>query len=148
MSIFGIFRKKKKGILEEDPVPSKRMGSPDLESAMDRRVPVIFPTRSPISSLAGPPEETKTPPDEDFMPRYSGKFMSRLMEARKDLNKVYSEGYFENHYPEADKSLKQFLHERALASWAKALREKPEPEHEEEEHEEKQQVTVVINLNK
>ena len=127
----------------------KPMGTPNpenLESDFDRRMTVIFPTQSPVNSLAGPPEETKTPPEEGFIPKFSGKFMKKLLESRKDLNNVYSEGYFQNHYPEADKNLKQFLHEKTMASWAKALREREE--HEEPDGDEAPSFTIVVNINK
>jgi len=40
--------------------------------------------------------------------------IEELMEARESLNKVHSEGYFENHYPKADKGLKEVLHNRTV----------------------------------
>jgi len=151
MGVFS-FLKKKKGLLDPEAAPPKRMGMAEgpihenVEAGFDRRMSIIFPTHSPVNSLAGPPEETKTPPAEDFKPRFSGKFMQRLMESRADVNKIYSEGYFENHYPEADKQLKQFLHEKTMASWAKALSDNEETEHSEEQ--ENPGLTVVININK
>jgi len=152
MGVFG-FLKKKKGLLEPEASPLKRMGIPedpiheDVEAGFDRRVPIIFPTRSPINSLAGPPEETKSA--EEMIPKYSGKFMKRLLESKRDLDDVYSRGYFENHYPEADKQMKQFLHDKTMTVWAKALKEKTS--HEEEEKEDKNKepnITIIVNVNK
>jgi len=149
---FFSFRKKKKGLLEPEVSPTKKMGlldSDSLESEFDRRVPIIFPTRSPINSLAGPPEETKYA--EEITPKYSGRFMKKLLESKRDLDEVYSKGYFENHYPEADKQLKEFLHGKTMTSWAKTMKE--EPSYEEEEHNDKEEhpsggITIVLNVNK
>lgn len=151
MGVFS-FLKKKKGLLDPEANPPKRMGVPedpvhsDVERGFDRRVPVIFPTKSPISSLAGPPEETKSA--EEIMPKYSGRFMKRLLESKRDLDEVYSRGYFENHYPDADKQVKQFLHDKTMTMWAKALKEEPSHEEESGEDEEKPSITIVVNVNK
>lgn len=131
----GVFKvtKKKMGLLRPE----------DLEQEFDRRMSVIFPTQSPISSLAGPPKETEEP--ETLPPKFSGRFMKKLLESREDLEKVYSNGYFQTHYPEADKNLKEFLHEKTMNTWTKSLeKENDTPEPKEEEH----ALTVVININK
>lgn len=150
MGIFDFLRKKKNGLLDPEPEPPKRMGAGvfsgrSLEEAFDKRIPIIFGTKSPVNSLAGPPRETDAPPSEDFKPRFSGRFMQRLMEDRESLDKIYSRGYFENHYPEADKQLKEFLHEKTMSSWAKTLTEDSE---EPEEKEDNPGLTLVININK
>ena len=40
--------------------------------------------------------------------------IEELLEARCRLNKVHSDGYFENFYPQADKSLKEVLHNKTI----------------------------------
>ena len=115
-----------------------------LEDGFDKKLPDFFPLRSPISNLGGHPEETKVPPPMGFKPKYSEKAMKILMEARKNLNKIYSDGYFENHYPEADKDLKNHLHEQTMSSWTNAMNKEEKAE---EAGEENKQITVVININ-
>ena len=44
-----------------------------------------------------------------------------LMEVRAKLNKVHSEGYFENFYPKADKGLKEVLHNKAVQTASKLI---------------------------
>ena len=39
-----------------------------------------------------------------------------LLQAKKDINASHSQGYFENHYPDADKQLKELAHERVLSA--------------------------------
>lgn len=142
----GVFSKISKKTME---FLGKPMGTPSnpesLEADFDRRMAVIFPTKSPVNSLAGPPEETKIA--KEIMPKFSGKFMQKLLESKRNLDGVYSNGYFENHYPEADKNLKEFLHEKTMNSWAKALEKKNDESSEHEEGEDRG-LTVVININK
>jgi len=125
--------KKKMGLLRPE----------DLEKNFDRRMSVIYPTQSPINSLAGPPEETEEP--EPMIPKFSGRFMNKLLESRECLEKVYSNGYFQTHYPEADKNIKEFLHQKTMNSWARALEKDDSEGHEEKEG---HSLTVVINVNK
>lgn len=44
-----------------------------------------------------------------------------LLKVREDADRVYSNGYFENHYSEADKRLKGLLHEKVMAAWGNSL---------------------------
>ena len=135
MGLFSGKTKKKMGLLRPE----------DLEKSFDRRMSIIYPTQSPINSLAGPPEETEEP--EPMIPKFSGRFMKRLLESREDLEKVYSNGYLQTHYPEADKNLKEFLHQQTMNSWAKAL-DKEDDDHKEPDGDEAPNFTVVININK
>jgi hypothetical protein len=42
--------------------------------------------------------------------------ISPTLEVRKEMNEVYGSGYFENHYPDADKELKDNLHNKAMVA--------------------------------
>jgi len=48
-----------------------------------------------------------------------------LLAARDTLNKVYSDSYFENHYPDADRKLKRVLHDNTMKAWEET--ENPSP---------------------
>ena len=103
----------------------------------------LFPTRTP------------TPFDGDPKPKkMAGKIASRflsglvgrikpLMKVRDAMDKVYSKGYFEQHYRGADKELKKLLHDEALLAHSKMK----DPEVEGEEKDEKESHPLVININ-
>ena len=67
----------------------------------------LFTSNSPIER--GEEEETAAPTILDSQ-------VEEIMKARENLNKVHSEGYFENFYPQADKGLKEVLHNQAVRS--------------------------------
>jgi hypothetical protein len=67
-----------------------------------------------------------------------------LINARKILNKVYSNGYFENHYKEADADLKKVLHEQTMAAHSR-LKAKEEPPVDSEEPCDTRALTININ---
>ena len=47
--------------------------------------------------------------------------LSPLLQVREEADKVYSNGYFGRHYPQAEKKLKRLLHDRVTAAWANSL---------------------------
>jgi hypothetical protein len=49
------------------------------------------------------------------------RLLTPLLKVKKEADKVYSKGYFENHYPDADKHLKSMLHEKVMAAWSNSL---------------------------
>ena len=85
---------------------------------------VIFPTESPVKQLDG---EVQTPPAPLEAREYkerSAKLLCKLhplIQARMEADKVYSNGYFERNYKDADKKLKRLLHERVRDAWAHSL---------------------------
>ena len=102
---------------------------------------VIFPTGSPVDRADGP---LPIPMFQRGKLRRLARAQGDLLEARKILDKVYSNGYFGNHYPEAEKLLKNSLHERAMQAWA-GLREGKSDD--EDEHE-GLSLNITINLGK
>ena len=138
--------KKKKGLLSESPRSPRPLGT--LEEGIDKRVPVIFPTHSPVNMLGGQPN-TKAPRalGTSVFKKLSKIIMEKLsplINVKKDMDDVYSKGYFENHYPDADKKLKGLLHDRAMAAISHS--ENDEVETHEDEGESK--ITLVVNINK
>lgn len=105
---------------------------------------VIFPTGSPVDRAAGP---LLAPTFRRGRLRDLAKLHGSLLETRKIMDKVYSNGYFGNHYPEAEKLLKQSLHERAMQSWA-GLKEGKLVEHSEPDGDEGINLNITINLGK
>ena len=95
---------------------------------MAYKVDTIFPTKSPVAF-----GQKKRPLRLSTM---AAKFglktvhdrISELMHARKDVNKVHSEGYFENHYPEADGELKGLLHEKVMLAHSRLNNPNPDKE--------------------
>jgi len=69
-----------------------------------------------------------------------------LLQSKQVLDKVYSNGYFETHYPEADKTLKSLLHKRAMDAWAQAEHFGSDSEPEGGERKDGKNINVVINL--
>jgi len=122
----------------------------DLEENFDSRIPIIFPTKSPVSAMTGESDvEPPEPIDSGVFSRLSKAIKKKLMpliSAKKDMDDVYSRGYFERHYPDADENLKGLLHEHAMSSWAHAM---GNDGHEEPDGDEKPaQIMLTININK
>lgn len=102
---------------------------------------VIFPTGSPVDRADGP---LNAPSYRSGRLRKLARSQESLLGVRKILDKVYSNGYFGNHYPEAEKLLKQSLHERAMQAWA-GLRE---GKSDEPDGDEGISLNITINLGK
>lgn len=68
-----------------------------------------------------------------------------LMEARAQANKVYSNSYFENHYPEADKDLKKRLDEKIMTAHSRL---KADDDGDEQEEKNNSGITIVLNIGK
>lgn len=105
----------------------------------------IFGTGSPVDRVQGdkPKRPTRRPP-EGSMEKLCAQ-IEPLLQTKKVLDKVYSNGYFENHYPDADEKLKGLLHERAMVSWALAEYFTETEGKAPEDHHGKN-ISVVINL--
>lgn len=109
----------------------------------------IFSAKSPLDRLAGAkPKPAKLKPGKL---QALAKRMGPLLETKSILDKVYSNGYFENHYPDADELLKKTLHDRAMQAWAHAKAfgkndKEVESEDESGEREEEKNINVVINI--
>jgi hypothetical protein len=68
--------------------------------------------------------------------------LAPLLEASKTADQVYANGYFERHYPEADKKMKSLLHDKVMAAWSNS-------DNDDEEHEERSLGTglnITINV--
>ena len=102
---------------------------------------VIFPTGSPVDRADGP---LSTPSYRAGRLRKLARSQESLLGIRKILDKVYANGYFGNHYPEAEKLLKNSLHERAMQAWA-GLKEDKSDEHDDDEG---ISLNITINLGK
>lgn len=92
----------------------------------------IFSVGSPVDQLeAESSSTTPTPMDSGTFERISARMLKKLsplLQAREEADKVYSNGYFQRHYPQAEKKIKRLLHDKVMHSWANALNEDdPEP---------------------
>lgn len=65
-----------------------------------------------------------------------------LLEARKQVNKVYNSTYFENHYPVADRDLKTALNEKVMNAHSRLRAE------EDESNSGEGSITIVLNIGK
>lgn len=112
----------------------------------------IFPTNSPIERNFGGTTGLKAPKPlegEVFDSRYK-KLLKRirpLLEVKEETDRVYANGYFENHYPAADKKLKKLLHQKAMDAWARAIT-KEEKEEKEEKESDHGRVMITISLGR
>ncbi len=79
----------------------------------------IFETRSPVDQIAGSPKVPRKRAPKGRLRALIDQTEPLLL-AKKTLDKVYSNGYFENHYSRADTTLKGLLHKRAMDAWAHA----------------------------
>ena len=82
---------------------------------------IIFPTHSPVDVLGGKSDVEEPMGHEAHTAARILRKVSPLLEAREEADKVYSKGYFERAYPEADKKLKRLLHSKVMGAWANAL---------------------------
>lgn len=105
----------------------------------------VFSAKSPVDRLADRLKAPKAKPG--LFGRLTSRFKS-LLDSKKTLDKVYSDGYFENHYPDADELLKNILHESTMQAWAMAKENQVEPDPEEEEEEEESKLCITINIGK
>ena len=107
----------------------------------------IFETGSPVDRLSGdkPKRPSRIAPNGRLAELASR--VGPLLHTKQILDKVYSNGYFETHYPDADKTLKGLLHQRAMDAWAHAEHFGSDESNmlETKESGEKQ-VKIVINL--
>ena len=98
---------------------------------------MIFPTHTPVDRQGGgDPIEEPMPLDGKRYRTEEGRLLKKLsplVAAKNEADKVYSNGYFENHYPDADKKLKRMLHSRVMNAWANALNEHEREEEEKDE---------------
>jgi hypothetical protein len=69
-----------------------------------------------------------------------------LLEVKKEADEVYSRGYFENHYPDADKTLKRMLHQKAMDAWARSRSDDTGDDEKEEAGEDNHGRTVNITI--
>lgn len=111
---------------------------------------VIFPTHSPVDVSGG--EKVKAPKPlgrglYDKSIKLRDDKLIPLLKVRESTDKVYSNGYFENHYSEADKLLKGLLHEKVMAAWANSINKKPKKKKElTEEPSGGLQLSISINV--
>lgn len=120
----------------------------DLEQDFDRRVPIIFPTNSPVNALSGHSDvEQPEPMPTGVFSRISKVIKKKLLpliSAKQSMDDVYSKGYFERHYPQADEHLKGLLHDHAMSSWAHSM----DDSEEEAAEGDAPQITLTINIKK
>jgi len=111
----------------------------------------IFPSGSPIERVWTGSTDLKAPKplDGEIFDRRYFKLLKKvkpLMEIKKEADEVYSRGYFENHYPEADKTLKRMLHQKAMDAWARSRGNDDDSEEKEEAGEDNHGRTVNITI--
>lgn len=88
----------------------------------------LFTTHSPITRGEEPkPENQKSSKLAQRLKVISAR-LNNLLQARTEADKVYSNGYFENHYPKADKQVKNLLHEKVMLAHSRALNNDISPE--------------------
>lgn len=85
----------------------------------------IFSVKSPVDQLEAENnhEEPKPLNSESYgqIAARMLKKLSPLLQAREEADKVYSNGYFQRHYPGAEKKIKHLLHDRVMSAWANSL---------------------------
>lgn len=109
----------------------------------------LFPTHTPVpfgGDGEAPPSMAAT-----LAAKFFSKFTRRIkpiMKVRDAMDSVYSKGYFENHYRDADKDLKKLLDKEARVAHSLLLsKEDPPCCDDEEEEEEEGNGGVVVNIN-
>ena len=112
----------------------------------------IFGTKSPLDRFGGKKPKLVKRAKPGRLMKLANK-LGPLLKVKYELDKVYSNGYFENYYPDADKLLKGSLHEKAMEAWAHAdglgstdMKTAKSCEH--EEHSENQGLNITINIEK
>lgn len=100
----------------------------------------LFSSKSPIdmNKRREEPRRLRSKVAERIIKGLSNR-LKRLLEARDEVNKVHSEGYFENHYPDADKELKGLLHDKVMTAHS---RMRADDDYEEEDR--KPSITIKI----
>lgn len=104
----------------------------------------LFPTHTPVpfgGDGEAPPSMAAT-----LASKFFNKFTRRikpLMKVRDAMDSVYSKGYFENHYREADKDLKKLLDKEAKVAHSLLLSKEDIPCEDKEET----GGGVVVNIN-
>lgn len=67
---------------------------------------------------------SRTSHEDEYVPgglfKRLAKKLRPLLDARKAINEINSQGYFENHYPEADTNLKEMAHQQVLSALSHA----------------------------
>lgn len=99
-----------------------------LDSGFDTNRTTIFPSNSPVTNLEPVTGTPTLMPRKKFGRMADGAYsrFKPLMKMRESLDKVHANGYFEQHYPEADKMLKRLLHEHTLDAWGNAANQSSE----------------------
>ena len=93
----------------------------------------VFSVNSPVDQLEQ--ERATEPKSKDYktFQRASERILSKLgplLSARKNADKVYSNGYFQRHYPGAEKQIKTLLHEHVMDAWSHSLSDQDPPKKE------------------
>lgn len=107
----------------------------------------LFPTHTPVP-FGG---DGKAPPSmaASLAAKFFSKFTRRIkpiMKVRDAMDSVYSKGYFENHYRDADKDLKKLLDKEAKIAHSLLLSKEDLPDCDEEKEEERSG-GVIVNIN-
>ena len=71
-----------------------------------------------------------------------------LLDAKHDIDKVWANGYFENHYPTADKLIKEIAHDRVLSALDHARSYAAVAPKEESDDENEKGVEITIRIGK
>lgn len=108
----------------------------------------LFNAASPIEMGAG-----NEPEYNSKMPLFKlrkklltlGRRVGDVLRVREQLDKLYSNGYFQNHYPKADSSLKELMHQRAVSSISQMMNEEEEEE-KEIKPEASKGASIIINI--
>lgn len=108
----------------------------------------IFPTKTPVPFKGKPRPPMRAASIADRFFNNLTRRIKPLMKVRDAMDKVYSKGYFENHYPEADEELKHVLHSEALEAHARLRATDNSDEHEERKEGLLGGLTININVGK
>lgn len=109
----------------------------------------IFGTKSPVDFIHGEkPERPEYAPEPNRLKKLALQ-VGPLLGVKSMLDKVYSHGYFETHYPDADRTMKRLLHDKAMGAWAHAEHFGRDTQFEgpEKGERETKQVNLIINLS-
>lgn len=99
---------------------------------------LFTPNHSPISLFDE--EEYEYVPNPRRKLKGLARRLGSIMQAKEEADKVYGKAYFENHYPTADRRVKELLHDKIQAAYNAMERD------DEEDDREDRKPSVIINI--
>jgi len=86
----------------------------------------VFSVNSPVDQLEAEKAPDPKPLGYETFKKLSARILNKLgplLHAREAADKVYSNGYFQRHYPGAEKKIKTLLDDHVMNAWSHSLGE-------------------------